>query len=71
MSNEEIVDIFQGQNSVKISQLTLKIDFTKVKTIEDIVEIMDALDLTFNLQSWSLTDKHKKLIDKGLLTTKP
>lgn len=45
----------------------LKIDFAKVKTIEDILIILESLGLTYSFNPDNCSEDMKKLYDSGLL----
>jgi hypothetical protein len=65
MNNEE-QQIEKGR--IKIAQpRSFKIDFTKVKSLDDVVDILKAMDLTVFQYDETIPEKFKTLFDKGLL----
>jgi hypothetical protein len=46
---------------------TLKIDFPKITTLEDVVAILKGMDLTINQYDETIQEKFKPMFDKGLL----
>ena len=70
MNNEEQQT---EKGTINIAQpKSFKIDFSKVTTLDDVVDILKAMDLTVFQYDETIPEKFKTLFDKGLLieTTK-
>lgn len=53
--------------SLKINKKSFKIDFEKVKTFEDVISILKAMDLTVTWHYDECPDMFKDINDKGFL----
>jgi hypothetical protein len=58
-------------STIKLGR-SFKIDFTKVTSLEDVIDILNGMDLTVFLYDETIPEKFKSMFDKGLLieTTK-
>jgi len=61
------------RGTINIAQpRSFKIDFTKVTSLEDVIDIIKAMDLTVTQYDETIQEKFQTLFDKGILieTTK-
>ena len=61
------------RGTINIAQpRNFKIDFTKVTTLDDVIDIIKAMDLTVTQYNETIPEQFKPMFDKGLLieTTK-
>jgi hypothetical protein len=64
MNNEQQTE----KGSINITQpRSFKIDFTKVKSLDDVIAILNGMDLTVFQYDETIPEKFKTLFDKGLL----
>lgn len=65
MNNEEQQT---EKGTIKIAQpRSFKIDFTKVNSLEDVIDILNGMDLTVYLYDETIPEKFQTMFDKGLL----
>jgi hypothetical protein len=56
----------QETSTIKLGR-SFKIDFTKVTSLDDVVDILKAMNLTVFQYDETIPEKFKTLFDKGLL----
>jgi hypothetical protein len=57
----------KNNKELKIVNNTFKIDFDKVKSLEDVIIILKSLDMSINWYSDDCPSQFKEIYEKGLL----
>lgn len=55
------------ETGISIIQKSFKIDYTKVKSLEQVIDILKAMDLSIHWHTDDCPEQFKDLYEKGLL----
>lgn len=63
----EKMSFVTSDNTLSIIQKKFKIDFSKVESLEQVIDILKAMDLSIHWYSDNCPEQFKDLYEKGLL----
>jgi len=61
------VSFVSSDNTLSIVQKKFRIDYSKVETIEQVIDILKAMDLSIHWYNDNCPEQFKELYEKGLL----